>query len=71
MFSMSLYSIGKNELKGLIEKEKIINRELKTVESMKSLSDVIRFKSALLKNEATRIHNKIKLLSSEGSGDIA
>jgi hypothetical protein len=69
--TVSFYSIGKNELKGLIKKEEMIKRELEAIASMKSPSDIIRFKSASLKDEATKIHNKIRLLSSEDSDDIA
>jgi hypothetical protein len=68
---MPFYSIGKNELRGLIEKEEMIKRELEAIESLKSSSDVMRFRSASLKDEATKIHNKIRLLSSEDSDDIA
>ncbi|MDR1289338.1 MAG: hypothetical protein LBJ77_03035 [Holosporales bacterium] len=68
---MPFYSIGKNELRGLIEKEEMIKRELEAIESLKSSSDIIRFKSASLKDEATKIHNKIRMLSGEDSDNIA
>ncbi|MDR1476281.1 MAG: hypothetical protein LBI20_03110 [Holosporales bacterium] len=68
---MPFYSIGKNELKGLIEKEKKMKRELEAIESLKSPSEVIHFKSASLRNEVIKIHNRIKLLSVGDNDDIA
>jgi hypothetical protein len=67
---MGFCSIGKNELKGLLEKETRMKMELEAMAARQIPGDVVRLKSESLKHEIAIIHNKLKLLSPEDD-DIA
>ena len=61
-YFMSSYSIGKNEVKNLMEQERLINKKLEEVSSL-STGSVCSFQSILLKKEMERIHTRLTLLS--------
>lgn len=58
---MSFYSLGKNELYYLHQKEAQIKEELKKLE--KSSDNICSFKEIILKNEMKKIQNKLKILT--------
>ncbi|MDR1233599.1 MAG: hypothetical protein LBJ92_00385 [Holosporales bacterium] len=69
--SMSFYTIGKNELRGLIAKENRMKMELEKVNSSRISGDIFDMKSQALKHEINLIHNKLKLLTPNSDDDIA
>lgn len=68
---MSFYSIGKNEIQNLLEKEARIQHELASLGEKKN-NDIYSFKAIMLTNEMRKIQNKLKVLSfgspSDGDG---
>ena len=58
---MSFYSLGKNELYYLHQKEAQIKEELKKLEE--SSDNICSFKEIILKNEMKKIQNKLKILT--------
>lgn len=69
---MSRYSVGKNEIRNLLQKEASMQDELKSLTN--SCDGKIRnFKAIALNKEITKIHNKLRILSfgSNGPDDIA
>ena len=65
---MSLYSLGKNEIRCLQKQERQMRSELDNL--VKNESEKIRsFKAILLNNEIVKIQNKIKVLASGNSFD--
>lgn len=67
---MSFYSVGKNEISNLLEKEAQIRSELRNL-NKDSNKNIYSFKAILLNNEMTKIQNKLKILSfgSPSDGD--
>lgn len=64
---MSVYSVGKNEVRSLMEKEQKIKKELEEISKTSSSGNICSFRSVMLKNEIKKVHNKLKILSF-GSG---
>ena len=64
---MSVYSVGKNEVHSLMEKEQRIKQELEEITKASSTGNICSFRSLILKNEIKKVHNKLKILSF-GSG---
>lgn len=58
---MSFYSLGKNELHYLHQKEAQIKEELKKLEG--SPENICNFKEIILKSEMKKIQNKLKVLT--------
>lgn len=72
-FCMSLYSVGKNEIRSLLEKETQIKNELRDLDKGSS-NGICSFRAILLNNEMKKIRNKLKVLSlgnPSGSDDIS
>ena len=71
---MSLYSIGKNEVKCLIEQEAKMKKELETINNQNK-GNIYNFQSIHLQNEIRKVHNKLQILvsgqNSSDDGDIA
>ncbi|MDR0942509.1 MAG: hypothetical protein LBM19_02755 [Holosporales bacterium] len=59
---MSFYSVGKNEICSLLEKEEKIKRQLKKIENSRQ-REISSFKAIKLKNEMLKIQNELKVLS--------
>ena len=59
---MSFYSVGKNEIRSLLEKEAQIKSELRDL-NKDSNKNIYSFKAILLNNEMAKIQNKLKILS--------
>lgn len=64
---MSFYSLGKNELYYLHQKEAQIKEELKKLEE--SSDNICSFKEIILKNEMKKIQNKLKILTFGNNSD--
>lgn len=58
---MSFYSLGKNELRYLYQKEAQIKEELRSLKV--SSGNICSFKEITLKNEMKKIQNKLKILT--------
>lgn len=70
---MSFFSVGKNEVISLLEREAQIKNELSSLEQ-NSKSGICNFKAIALNNEIKKIQNKIKILTfgnHSGGNDIA
>ena len=69
---MSSYSVGKNEIRSLLEKEARMSDELKSLTN-DSGSKIHSFKAISINNELEKIRNKLKVLSfgNSSSDDIA
>ena len=65
---MSFYSVGKNEIRNLREKETHIKDELKILTSNSS-SNVLSFKAIVLNNELEKLHNRLKVLTFGNNND--
>ncbi len=66
---MSSYSVGKNKIRSLLEKEARMNNELKSLTN-NSGTKVRSFKAIALNSELEKIRNKLKVLSfGNNSGD--
>ena len=59
---MSIYSVGKNELRNLANRETDIKNELQKLNGEEG-GNVCSFRSILLNNEMSKIQNKMKVLS--------
>ena len=59
---MSFYSVGKNEIQSLLEKEAQAKNELRAI-NKNPTNGVYSFKAIRLANEITKIQNKLKVLS--------
>ena len=59
---VAFYSVGKNEIRNLLEKEAQIKSELRLLNKQSS-SGVYSFKAIMLSNEMTKIQNKLRVLS--------
>ena len=59
---MAFFSVGKNEIRNLLEKEARIKSELRDLNKNVNKS-VYSFKAIMLHNEMTKIQNKLKVLS--------
>ncbi|MBR1479870.1 MAG: hypothetical protein IJ599_03180 [Alphaproteobacteria bacterium] len=59
---MSIYSVGKNELRNLANRETDIKNELQKLNG-EERENVCSFRSILLNNEMSKIQNKMKVLS--------
>jgi hypothetical protein len=71
---MSIFSVGKNEIRNLLEKESQLKSELKKLAKESTNPNVQNFKTIMLKNEMIKIQNKIKILSFKNGpddGDVA
>jgi hypothetical protein len=61
---MSLYSTGKNEIQSLLTKEGLLMRELTSLgQSRCRCSDIKSFREIAIRNEMSRIRNKLAVLS--------
>jgi hypothetical protein len=73
-FIVSLYSIEKNEICNLLEKEIQLKSELERLSRRNSAGNVYDFRSIMLKSEINKVQNKLRILSLEndiGGNDIA
>jgi hypothetical protein len=68
---MPVYSIGKNELLGLIEKENRMRKELDSIKSLIDVSEIMNLKAMFLKNEIAKLHNNILLMTFGTNDNIA
>lgn len=59
---MSFYSVGKNEIRSLLEKEEHMRDELKVLTN-NSGNKIRSFKAIALSNELEKIRNRLKVLS--------
>jgi hypothetical protein len=64
-----IYSVGKNEIRNLLDEEKRLEKELRSLVSGSAKSNVSQFKAILLNNEITRVKNKLKVLAGGKSFD--
>ncbi|MDR3031123.1 MAG: hypothetical protein LBU35_01915 [Holosporales bacterium] len=68
---MAFYSIGRNEILLLLEKEHQLKSKIKT--EVDSPGVVSNFQTILMKKELEKIHTKLKILGyrSSDDGDVA
>ena len=70
---MSFYSVGKNEIRSLLEKEAHMKDELKVLMSNAG-TNVRSFKAIALNSELEKLRNRLKVLTlgnDNGGDDIA
>ena len=65
---MSFYSVGKNEMRILLEKEAHMEDELKVLTS-NSRSNVHSFQALALSSELEKLRNRLKVLTLGNNGD--